>query len=179
MPGAELKAGYGCDAGQGLATKPQGGNGLQVPEIGDLAGGVPAQRQGQVIQSDSLAVVPDPQQLDTALLGLDLDTVGTGVQAILDQLLGHRSRPLHHLPRRNLVDELGGKLPDAVGHGAMEAKSGRVRKVGRAKDTDRPNTPGFSDSQVEAQSADRYSIRRDPASPCSNGFPTAQGYTMV
>ena len=128
VPGDEHEPGDGRYARQGLAAKTQGGDGLQVLQVGDLTGGMTRERQGQVLPRDPRAVVADPQQLDAALLGVDLDAVGTGIEAVLDELLGHRRGPFHHLSGGDLIDELGRKLPDPGGHARMEAKSRRRRK---------------------------------------------------
>ena len=45
-----------------------------------------------------------PGLIDAALLHLDLDPPGAGIQAVLHQLLYHRRRPLHHLAGGDLID---------------------------------------------------------------------------
>src|SRR5262245_26346674 len=41
-----------------------------------------------------------------AVAQIDADRAGFRVERVLDQLLHHRPRPLDHLPRRNLVDQM-------------------------------------------------------------------------
>ena len=110
----DLQSRDGGDARQGLATEAQGGNGLQVGEAGDLAGGVSVQGQGQVLGGDALAVIAHPQELDAALFQVDLDAVGPGVDAVLDQLLGDGGGALHHLAGGDLVDQVGRQGLDAM-----------------------------------------------------------------
>ncbi|MNP27114.1 hypothetical protein D3C76_1200030 [compost metagenome] len=63
------------------------------------------QGQRQVVGGDPAAIVAHAQQLDPTLLDFDIDAPGTGVEAVLQQLLGHRSRALDHLPGGNLVSQ--------------------------------------------------------------------------
>ena len=124
--GGDLQARDRGDAGQGLAAEAQGGDGLQVREAGDLAGGVAGQGQGQLVGGNAGAVVAHPQELDPALFQVDLDAVGPGVEAVLDQLLGHRGRALHHLAGGDLVDEVGGQggIGGASGDGSKKGRGG-------------------------------------------------------
>ena len=62
--GSQGQPGHGADGGQGLATKAQAHDPLQVFQVADLAGGVTGQGQGQVIRRDAAAIVTYPQQLD-------------------------------------------------------------------------------------------------------------------
>ncbi|MNJ25996.1 hypothetical protein D3C77_204590 [compost metagenome] len=99
------QAGDRTDRGQGLTTKAQAHDPLEVFQVADLAGGVPGQGQRQVIGSDTATVVAHPQQLDAALLDFDVDAFGTGVQAVFQQLLDYRSRALDYLTSSNLVGQ--------------------------------------------------------------------------
>jgi len=114
-PGADLQTSDRGDARQGLATKAQGGHRFQVRQAGDLAGGMATQGQDQVLPEDTGAIVPDPQELDTTLLQLDLDAVRPRVQAVLDQFLDHGGGTLHHFARGDLVDQLSRQGADAPG----------------------------------------------------------------
>ena len=49
-----------CDAGQCFPAESQGGDGVEVRQIRDLAGGVPHECHLKVFSGDSLAVVADP-----------------------------------------------------------------------------------------------------------------------
>ncbi|MCY1549519.1 hypothetical protein D9M68_856890 [compost metagenome] len=66
---------------------------------------MPGQRQRQIVRSDATTVVTHPQQLDPTLLDIHLDAPGARVQAVLEQFLDHRSRPLDHLARGDLVGQ--------------------------------------------------------------------------
>jgi hypothetical protein len=94
---------------------------------------VARQGQRQVIGGDALAIVQHPQELDPTLLQVDLDALRPGVQAILDQLLGHRGRTLDHLPGSDLIDQVRRQGQDSVAHHQMGAKSpagGKQRERG-------------------------------------------------
>ncbi|MNC54390.1 hypothetical protein D3C75_1038720 [compost metagenome] len=76
------------------------------------------QRQRQVIGRNAATVVAHPQQFDAALLHIDVDAPGTGVEAVFQQFLDHRSRTLDHLTGGNLVRQSRAEQldPSAVVH---------------------------------------------------------------
>ncbi len=92
-----------ADRGQRLAAEAEAHHPLQVFQLADLAGGVARQGQRQVVGGDAAAIVAHAQQLDAALLDLHVDAPGTGVQAVLQQFLGHRGGTLDHLAGGDLV----------------------------------------------------------------------------
>ena len=104
-----------ADGGQGLATKAQAHHLFQVFQLADLAGGMAGQGQGQVVSGDTTAIVAHLEQLDTALLNFHFDTTGARVQAVFQQLLDHRSRPLDHFSGGNLVGQPRAEQLDATG----------------------------------------------------------------
>ncbi|MNN22664.1 hypothetical protein D3C81_1360310 [compost metagenome] len=61
------------------------------------------QRQRQVIGRDAAAIVTHPQQLDPALLDINIDALGAGVEAVFQQFLDHRGRTFNHLTGGDLV----------------------------------------------------------------------------
>ena len=63
------------------------------------------QGKRQVILSNPAAIVTHPQQLDPSLLDIDVDTLGTGIQTVLQQFLDDRGWTLHNLTRRDLVSQ--------------------------------------------------------------------------
>ncbi len=67
------------------------------------------QGQRQFILVDAAAVVTHPDALPAALLDIDLDAAGTGIQAVLQQFLDHGRRPLDDLAGGDLVDQLRGQ----------------------------------------------------------------------
>jgi hypothetical protein len=101
--GGQGQARDGADRCQGLTAKAQAHDLLEVFQVADLAGGVTGQRQRQVIGRNAATVVAHPQQFDAALLNIDVDAPGTGVEAVFQQLLDHRSRAFNHLTGGNLV----------------------------------------------------------------------------
>ncbi len=106
-PRYQPAAGNRGDAGQCLAAEPHADQMFQIGQSFDLAGGMAAQCEHQIVPMNSAAVVLNPNQAAPSPLDLDPDPGGTGIQAVLQQLLEHRSGPLHHLSRRDLVGQLG------------------------------------------------------------------------
>ena len=107
-------AGHRGDGGQRLAAKAQRGDGEQVVGGAQLGGGVALEGQQGVVAVHALAVVGDADELAPARLDLDADAVGAGVQSVLQQLLHHRGRPVHHLAGGDLVGNLVGEYADAA-----------------------------------------------------------------
>jgi hypothetical protein len=108
------QARHGTDRRQCFTTEAQAHHLLKVFQIADLAGGVTGQRQRQVIGGNAAAIVTHPQQLDAALLDIDIDAFGTGVEAVFQQLLDHRRRALDHLTGGDLVRQPRAEQLDAA-----------------------------------------------------------------
>ena len=125
--GADAQARDRGDARQRLAAKAEAEHLLEVLERADLAGGVARDGQRQVVGRDALAVVADADEAHAAVLEIDLDAAGAGVEAVLDQFLDHGRRPFHDLAGRDLVGERVAELLDAP-HAGSTAMSGRARK---------------------------------------------------
>ena len=70
--------------------------------------------QQGVVAVHAVAVVGDADQLAPARLHLDADAAGSGIQRVLQQLLDHRSGPVHHLAGGDLVGDLVRKNADAA-----------------------------------------------------------------
>ena len=110
MPGiagatGESQVGDSRDAGQRLAAKTHACNALEIVECGDLARGVTGERKPELLFADAVAVVADLEQLDAAAGELHADVMRAGVEAVLQQFLEGRGRPLHYLARGDLVDQ--------------------------------------------------------------------------
>ena len=80
---------------------------LEIVERVDLAGGVPGERQRQLIRSDAATIVAHAAQRHATPFHFDVDASRSGVESVLNQLLDHRSRALDHLAGSDLADELG------------------------------------------------------------------------
>src|SRR5690554_784218 len=113
--GSQGQAGYRADTGQGFTPKAEGTHRFEVVQSQDLAGGVAAQGQGQVRFVDTGTVITNPDQLDPALLDLDIYPAGPCIQGILYQLFNYGCRALHHLAGGYLVGKPGREQLD-VGH---------------------------------------------------------------
>ena len=85
---------------QRFAAEAERGHGFQVVDAGDLAGGVARHRQRQFVGLDAAAIVADPDQADAAVLQVDVDAAGAGIQGVLDQFLDHGGRAVRRLRRR-------------------------------------------------------------------------------
>ena len=109
---------YRSDAGQPLSAKTHAGHPFQIAQAGDFAGGVPRQRQRQILGMDAAAIVAHPNQLDAAAGQLHFNAVGTGIQTVFHDFLQRAGRPLHHLAGGDLVDQVVGQGGN-TGHGRL------------------------------------------------------------
>ena len=73
---------------------------------------MPRERERQLLRLDAAAVIAHPDQARATALDVDLDAAGTGIEAVLDELLDDRRRTLDHLARGDLIDELTGEDAD-------------------------------------------------------------------
>ncbi len=134
-PRGQGQARHGTDGRQGLAPETEAHHPLKVFQVANLAGGMARQGQRQVIGGNAAAIVAHPQQLDPGLLDVHIDTPGTGVQAVFQQLLDHRGRALDHLAGGNLVRQTraeqldtGSFVQDCIAHClAASSAPGMVR----------------------------------------------------
>ena len=103
LAGLQGEPGHTRDGRQRLATKPEGRQPVEVARLGNLAGGVSLQRKERILARHAAAVVLNAHERTTAVAKFDLDPRRPGIERILNQLLHHGSRPLHHLARSDLV----------------------------------------------------------------------------
>ena len=108
----QLEAGDRGDGGQRLAPEAQGLNGGQPLLVADLAGGVALDGNSRIRLIHPRAVVQHGDVIASAVLQGQGDLGGPRIQRVFGQLLHHRGGPLHHLARRDLVDDLLGEHPD-------------------------------------------------------------------
>lgn len=86
---------------------------------------MPLTQYWQVLKPDAVAVVGDLDELEAAVLDGDGDGGRAGVDAVLDELLHRRGRPLDHLPRGDAVHHRLFQPPDA---GRFSAASAAARR---------------------------------------------------
>ena len=98
------QTGNRADTGQRFAAETEADDSLQIVERADFTGGVPCQRQRQIVLADAAAVVAN--QLGTAAFNIDIDARCAGVQAVFHQLLDDRRGAFNHLSGGNLVGKL-------------------------------------------------------------------------
>jgi len=79
----------------------------------NLGGGVALEGQQSVVAAHAASVVAHADELAPARLDLDADAGGPGVERVLQQLLDHRGRTLHHFAGGDLVGDLVGEYADA------------------------------------------------------------------
>ena len=115
------QAGDCGDRGERLAAKAHGRDRLQVLEAADLAGGVARERERQLVARDAGAVVFHLDAAHAALVERHGDAGCPGVEAVLEQLLEHRGRPLDHFAGRDLRDEELRQHADGAHHGIIES----------------------------------------------------------
>jgi hypothetical protein len=108
----QRQARYGGNACQRLAAKAQRRDRLEVAGGGDLGCRVARQRQRQILTPDAISVVGDANQLDPAAGEIDVDLPRAGVEAVLEDLLQRRGRPVDDFAGGDLVDQLIGQRTD-------------------------------------------------------------------
>ena len=104
--GLQRHATHRADGRERLAAKAEAGNADEVGRLRDLRRGVPLEREDRIVSFHAAAVIADANELAAAVLDVDVDGRGTGIDGVLHQLL-HR--------RRGTLDHLAGG--DLVGHG--------------------------------------------------------------
>ncbi len=114
-----------ADRGQRLAAEAERADVEQIV-VGELRGGVALDRQRQVVMRHAGAVVTDADQAAAAAIGDDLDARRAGIERVLQEFLDHARRPLHHLARRDAVDDAFGEL--TYGHLLSLGRIGERRK---------------------------------------------------
>ena len=100
--GRARDVGDGGDARQALRRESRALQRVQVAFGVQLARGVPAKRQLDLIRGDAVAVVGDEDAFGAAAVELDEHVARPGVDRVLDQLFDHRGRPLDDLARGDL-----------------------------------------------------------------------------
>ena len=117
-PRFQPQARHRRDRRQRLAAKSQRGDAQQVFGVLDLRRRMPFKRQHGVVAHHAAAVVGNLDQLLSAGLDADLDSRRARVQRVLQHLLHHGRRPLHHLACGDLVGDGFGEYVDAA-HGEV------------------------------------------------------------
>ena len=94
------------DAGEGLAAKAQGADGVQILGALNFAGGVAFQAEQGVVPAHAQAVIGHADEAAAAGVDFHGQARGTGVEGILDQFLDDAGGPFHHFARGDLVGDL-------------------------------------------------------------------------
>ncbi len=116
--GLQAQAADGGDRRQRLAAKAEGRDGQQVVGIADLRGGVALEGQHGVVAHHAATVIGDLDELLAAGFDVHTDAPRARIQRVLQQLLDHRGRALHHLAGGDLVGYIFGENVDAA-HGVL------------------------------------------------------------
>src|SRR5690606_20577683 len=111
-PRADRRPADRADRRERLAAEAEARDVVEVAQLGQLARRMADEGELEVLRLEARAVVGDPDRLAAAVLDLDDDARRTGVQAVLDELLDDRERPLDHLAGGDLVDDLRRQHPD-------------------------------------------------------------------
>ena len=106
------------DAGERFAAKPERANRSEVVGAGNLAGGVPLDRETRVLGVHPLAVILDAERLLPTELDGHRDPPRTGIECVLDELLHDRRGPLDDLAGGDLVGKMQREAVDA-GHDSV------------------------------------------------------------
>jgi hypothetical protein len=95
--------------------------------------GVVAVHSGTVIDDFDLGVSPPADE--------DLDTFRASIEAVFDELLDHRGRPLHDFPGRHLIGDFFGQEAD-VSHGRILGRKLKL-ETRKLKLAPQPDMNGF------------------------------------
>jgi len=110
QPGLDRHPGDAGDRRQRLAAETQGLD--LVDRIGrQLGGGVPLQRQRDLIAGHAAAVVGDLDPADSALRQRHGDPGRAGIDRVFNQLFQRTGRPFNHFTGCNAVDKVLGQAP--------------------------------------------------------------------
>ena len=102
------------DAGHGLSTEPEGGNGKEIFFTSDLACGMCLETENGIIGIHPLPVIGDADQLFTRFLHGNRDLERTGIKGVFKEFLQHRGGTFDHLPCCDfIIDIFGQKLDSA------------------------------------------------------------------
>ncbi len=127
---AQLEAAHRGDAGERLAAEAEAAQVREVVHRGDLAGGVAEDGEAGVVAIHPGAVVGDAEEDGAALLGVDADAAGLGVERVLHELLDHARGPLDDLAGSDLVGQIFRQDVDppdhALGHGSSALSAARA-----------------------------------------------------
>ena len=116
------------DRRQRLPAKSQRSHAQQVFGVLDLRSRMPLKRQHGIVAHHAATVVGNLDQLLPAGLHADLNSRCARVERVLQHLLHHRRRPLHHLARGDLVGNSLGEYVDAS-HGKVDSDQWPVSQM--------------------------------------------------
>ena len=87
---------------QRFPSKTQGMNIEQVLGVIQLAGGMPANRQHQLVRGDAASIIRHSNQAPACLLHLNVNLTRAGINRVFQQLFNHRCWSIHHLAGSDL-----------------------------------------------------------------------------
>src|SRR5262249_12444944 len=128
--GFEQQPRHGGDGRKRFAAKAEGGDGEQVLDVAQFAGGVALESEQRVVAEHPAAVVDDPDQAAAPGLDVDAKVGGAGVERVFEQLFDDGSGPFDHFAGRDLVGDLVGENADAAHDGEVT-----ITITGRASST--------------------------------------------
>ena len=98
------------DGGQGLTPEAHRAHRFQIAQVGDFAGRMALECDGQLRGGNAHAVVFHTDEAHPASQQAHGDVGGTCVERVVHQLAHHGSRALHHLAGGTLADEFVGEF---------------------------------------------------------------------
>ena len=101
-----------CNGRQRFSPETQRGDGIQVPDVIQFAGGVPFKGQHGIVAQHATAVIVDADQPAAAAFHFHPDAGGPGIQRVFQQLFDYRRGTLHHFAGGDLVGNVIGKNTD-------------------------------------------------------------------
>ena len=112
--GFEQQPGDGRDGGKRFAAKSEGGDGEQIFDIAQLAGGVALEGQQGVVAEHAAAIVDDADEAAAAGFHFHADVGGAGVEGVFEELLHDGGGPFDHFSSGDFIGDLIGEDANAA-----------------------------------------------------------------
>ncbi len=113
-PRFEQQPRNGGDGGQRFAAEAERGDGEQILDVAQFAGGVALEGQQGVVAQHAAAIVGNADQAAAAGFDFHAHIGRARVERIFEQFLDHRSGPLDNFAGGDLIGDLVGKDADAA-----------------------------------------------------------------
>ena len=110
----EQQARNGGDGGQRFAAESESGDGEQILDVAQFAGGVALEGEQGVVAQHAAAIVDDADEAAAAGFHFDAKVGGAGIEGVFEQFLDDGSGALDYFAGGDFVRDLVGKYADAA-----------------------------------------------------------------